>query len=44
MLAGADGTVLTDDEATRYRRGSAALREGESALDIARLKQEAAIK
>jgi hypothetical protein len=38
MLAGADGTVLTDDEAARYRRGSAALREGASAVDVARLK------
>jgi DinB superfamily len=38
MLAGADGTVLSEDEAARYRRGSAALREGGSAVDIARLK------
>jgi DinB superfamily len=38
MLAGADGAVLTDDEAARYRRGSAALREGGSAVAIDRLK------
>lgn len=38
MLAGADGTVLTDDEAAPYRRGSAALREGGSVVDITRLK------
>jgi hypothetical protein len=38
VMAGADGTVLTDDEAARYRRGSAALREGAGAVDVARLK------
>ena len=30
--------MLTDDEPARYRRGSAALREGGSAVDGARLK------
>jgi len=38
MVTGAEGTVLTDDEPARYRRGSAALREGGSAVDGARLK------
>jgi len=38
MLAGTDGSVLSEDEAALYRRGSAALREGGSAVDIARLK------
>jgi hypothetical protein len=38
MLAGAEGAVLTDDEAAGYRRGSAALTEGGNAVDIVRLK------
>ena len=38
MLAGALPTVLTDDEAAAYKRGSAALGEGGNAVDLARLK------
>ena len=38
MLAGPASTVLTDEEAASYRRGSAALREGATAVDLARLK------
>ena len=38
MLAGASPTVLTEDEAAAYKRGSAALSEGGNAVDLARLK------
>jgi predicted RNA polymerase sigma factor len=38
MLAGASPTVLTDEEAAAYRRGSAALSEGGNAVDLARLR------
>jgi uncharacterized damage-inducible protein DinB len=38
MLAGASPTVLTDDEASAYKRGSAALGADGKAVDVARLK------
>ncbi len=38
MLAGASPTVLTDQEAAAYKRGSAALSEGGNEVDLARLR------
>jgi predicted RNA polymerase sigma factor len=38
MLAGASPTVLTDDEAACYKRGSAALSADGNAVELARLK------
>ncbi len=38
MLAGAEPFALTEQEASCYRRGSAALRDNGNALDLARLK------
>ena len=38
MLAGASPTVLTEEEAAGYRRGSAALTEGGNPVDFARLE------
>jgi len=38
MLAGASPTVLTEEEAASYKRGSAALTEGRTSVDFARLR------
>jgi len=38
MLAGASPTVLTEEEAAGYRRGSAALTEGGNSVDFDRLR------
>ena len=38
MLAGAEPSVLTNEEVTCYRRGSTALRDNGNAVDLARLK------